>query len=310
MRFIRPWSIGLRRLPIRALLAAALVLTATTREPAHAQTVGPWAGAIHSDLPAPESVSIPWRAGRFTEFHAGSDEEGGRRTRAGTLRGQLYRAPQDGAAAYAVLLAGCGGTYEGANGLWLKLWARNLRQLGIGALALDSFESRGVPNGVCGPGSRRWALRRVDDAHAALNWLVRQPWADGQRIVIMGMSNGGRTALLSISTAESVRFHRFAAAIALYPSCDGMPPHPLLAPALVLTGAADVTEPPRHCADYLARHRHAAIPAWLRSYAEAFHLFDVYPRNDDANAPEILNARADVADFLRDALAMRGGTPP
>lgn len=292
---------------IRMLAVALLTVTATTSfaEATDAEQIdNPNLLALLRDLPAPQPVTIPWRPGRFTAFQVGSSEEGGARARGGHLTGQLYPAPHSGKAPYAVLLAGCGGTYVGANGLWLKLWARALQDIGLGALALDSFEPRGVKDGICGDGSKVWALRRVDDAHAALAWLATQPQVDSRRIVVMGMSNGGRTALLSVSATETARLHRFAAAVAFYPFCDGLPPHDLLAPALVLFGAADEGASPLPCEHFTAQRRDAAFPPQIKLYPEAFHLFDVYPRDDNYNAPEVRESRADVFRYLRRVLKL------
>lgn len=257
-----------------------------------------------SGLPEPSTVTFPWRPGRFTRFQDGSEEEGGRTARSGNLAGHLYPAPQPGAAPFAVLLAGCGGTYGGVNGLWLKLWARTLQEIGVGALALDSFDVRGVTDGVCGEGSKAWGQRRVDDAYSALAWLADQPFADPRRIFVMGMSNGARTALLSVSASENGRFHRFAAAVALYPTCDRMPRHDLLAPALLLLGQADNPAVQPVCEAYVGQRQGSAAAPRLILYPDAFHLFDAYPRDDDYNAPEVLGAREAVKAFLQQAAGL------
>jgi dienelactone hydrolase len=257
-------------------------------------------------LPEPKAVTLPWRPGRFTRFQDGSEEEDGRMARSGNLAGQLYRSPQQGPAPFAVLLAGCGGTYGGVNGLWLKLWARTLQDIGVGTLALDSLDVRGVTDGVCGDGSKVWAQRRVDDAYSALAWLANQPFADPRRIFVIGMSNGARTALLSVSASENGRFHRFAAAVALYPTCDRMPPHDLLAPALLLLGQADNPAVQPVCEAYVGQRRDSAAPPRLIVYPDAFHLFDAYPRDDDYSAPEVLDAREAVKTFLRQAAGLGG----
>jgi dienelactone hydrolase len=260
-------------------------------------------------LPPPQPVTIPWRPGRFTTFQAGTEEEEGATERGGNLTGQFYPAPHSGRAPYAVLLAGCGGTYGGANGLWLKLWARSLQDIGVGALALDSLEARGVKDGVCGEGSDVWALRRVDDAHAALAWLASQPRVDSRRIVVMGMSNGGRTALLSVSAIENARFHRFAAAVALYPSCGRLPPHESMAPSLLLLGEADSDSSLAKCEHFATRRRDSAFPPQVRIYPKASHLFDVYPRDENYNAPEVLESRTHALAFLRHVLKIGAPAP-
>lgn len=256
--------------------------------------------AMVAELPRAETVSLPWRPGRFQRFILADDEEGAVPARRGHLTGVLFHAPGEGPAPYAVLLAGCGHPNTMPNNLWLLMWARVLRDIGVGALALDSFSTRGVSH-VCGEPSRSWAVRRVDDAHAALAWLAEQPFVDARRVFIMGMSNGGRVALLSVSTAESWRWRRFAAAVALYPVCDDMPPHPLMSPALLLLGAADAAATPQSCQAYLDARPGRGATARMIAYPQAHHLFDVFPRDDDFRAPEVIESRAHALEFLKDA---------
>ncbi len=255
-------------------------------------------------LPAPQSVTIPWRPGRFSEFQMGTPAERGVKARGGNLRARLYRAPQPGPAPYAILLAGCGDSYTGANILWVKLWARALQDIGVGALTIDSFNVRGVKTGVCGNGSKLWAARRVDDIYASLAWLAAQPDVDRRRIAVMGMSNGARAALLASSARENLRFHRLAATVAVYPTCDRLPPHELMGPVLVLLGSGDVEAYPAICEQYVAERQDARHPPQVRVYPDALHLFDVFPRNEDYTRPEVIESRADVLAFLKQALAI------
>ena len=283
------------------ILATSSIATPANNLDAH-DTDDPTVLARLSDLPPPRGVTIPWQPGHFGAFQMGTPEENGVRARRGNLMGWLYLAPHADNAPYAVLLAGCGGSYIGANSLWFKLWARELRDIGVGALALDSLESRGVKNGICHTDTRLWAHRRVDDAYAALDWLANQPGADRRRIIVMGMSNGGRAALLSVSATETIRFRQFAAAIAFYPVCDGLPPHNLLTPALLLFGGADQLVSPAKCERFTTRRRTAVFPLQITIYPEASHLFDVYPRDDNYNLPEVIGSRVAMIDFLRQVL--------
>jgi dienelactone hydrolase len=290
-----------------AAIVAALLVAVVSSLVHHAsadevETDNPAVVALLSGLPAPKDVTFPWRGGRFTEFQAGTELESNLRTRSGNLHGQLYAPPQPGPAPYAILLSGCGDTFTGANILWQKLWARALQDIGIGALALDSFEVRGVREGVCGEGSKLWAVRRVDDIYAAMTWLSAQPQVDRRRIVVMGMSNGGRAALLSVSATENARFRHLAAAVALYPTCDRIPPHELLAPALLLLGGADDAAHPAVCEQFVAARKNTAFPPQVRSYPGAMHLFDVYPRDENYEQPEVIESRNEVLGFLRQVL--------
>lgn len=292
----------LRIVRIACAIAVSLnILSAAARlTPAWAnedETDNPAVLALLGELPQPQHVTLPWRPGRFTKFLAGGADEGHVTASSGSLTGDLYRAPGTAPAPYAVLLSGCGNTLEGANSLWLKLWARYLQDIGVGALALDSLTPRGV-HGICGPQSRTWAYRRVDDAHSALEWLARQPFVDARRIFIMGMSNGARVALLSVSTTESWRYHRFAGAVAFYPVCAAMPGHELSAPTMLLYGDADSEASLQECVRYTAARRKTAFAPQLTIYPAASHLFDVYPRNEDYSLFEVSDSRSRVIAFL------------
>lgn len=249
------------------------------------------------DLPARQTVYVPWRPGRFRLFRAGTAAEHRVTARHGALIGHLYRAPRPGPAPYAVLFAGCGNPDDGANDLWAKLWARYLRDIGVGALVIDGFNARGV-DGICGSGSRLWADRRVDDAYAALDWLARQSFVDQRRVYIMGMSNGARTALLAVSTRENWRYRRFAAAIAFYPVCAAMPNHELSAPTMILFGAADNEASPADCAAYAAQRQSTHFAPRLVTYPEARHLFDVFPLQENYDRFEVTDSRVQVTNFL------------
>lgn len=266
------------------------------------------AGVVENDHPVVQAwlkelrpatvVTIPWQAGHFSHFKMGSKEERGVRARSGTLSAELFRASGEGRAPYVVLLAGCGNTSEGANQLWLKLWARHLQDIGFGVLALDSLKGRGV-HIICGRDSRTWAARRVDDAYSALAWLAARPDVDPRRIFIMGMSNGARTALLSIGATESWRPRYFAGAVAFYATCDRMPPHRPLAPSLLLMGEKDPVTKPPSCQNYAAERQTSPFAPDLVFYPEAMHLFDVYPINEDYNRPEVTDSRARALAFFK-----------
>jgi dienelactone hydrolase len=308
-----PAIFRLRLLRVVALVAAIAAFAGPLRAGEAdfgEDTDNPIVVAFLRDLPAPTTVEFPWRPGRFNQFQIGAEEENFATERRGRLAAKLYPAPRPGPRPYAVLLSGCGGTYEGVNGLWLRLWARALRDIGMGALALDSFDVRGVPDGVCGENSKTWTQRRVDDAHSALAWLSDQPFVDARRIVVMGMSNGARTALLSVSSRESWRFRQFAAAIGLYPLCDRMPPHGLLAPSLLLLGEADKPASIRDCTAFVRDRAATAIVPQAKSYPLAAHLFDAFPRNEDFTLPEVVDSRAETLAFLRRVLGLTQPTGP
>jgi dipeptidyl aminopeptidase/acylaminoacyl peptidase len=87
--------------------------------------------------------------------------------------------------------------------------ARRYADEGYVALALSM---RGWPPSG---GSDDCGLRQPDDVIDALRWLSGQPGVDGQRLGIVGFSQGGQVALLAGSRGASVR-----AIVAYYPVTD------------------------------------------------------------------------------------------
>jgi dienelactone hydrolase len=153
-----------------------------------------------------------------------------------TLQGYLRR--PDGAGRYPaiVLLHGCAGFAERLD----QRWGQRLASWGYVTLTIDSFGPRGIGN-ICGNSYPR----DLDfDAYRGLNFLVRQPFVDAQRIVAMGISQGGSLALLSVERGaiEQLYENKFRAAIAFYPICDRLKGIATV-PALILIGERDVFTP-------------------------------------------------------------------
>jgi dienelactone hydrolase len=134
---------------------------------------------------------------------------------------------------------------------WVQPWADLFPQHGVGTAVVDSFGPRGVEQ-VCTRNPGRWAVRRADDAASAATWLIEQGHADPGRLVVMGMSNGGRTVLAALRTTLE-HATAFAGGIALRPGCQGDVDRTFYAPLLVLIGRGDTVTPARFCEEMKAR---------------------------------------------------------
>jgi dienelactone hydrolase len=268
-------------------------------------------GAAHAATV--EKIHIPWRAGNAEAFQTGAAEERGVRAAEGSLPVTIYRPDGVGPFPFIVLLHGCGGLRAAAMwSLWVEPWAKLLEDHGIGAAVVDSFAPRGVEQ-VCNTGGvAAWAVRRADDAYSARAWLAGQPYVDAQRLVIMGMSNGGRTVLAALRTTER-HPDRFVAGVALYPGCQTDTASRFKAPLLVLAGKGDTTTPVRFCEQMRAAQPADAPGLKLVVYAYAPHTFDmrlpdrtVLGMKLGYDAEADADARRQVIDFLS-ALGMVTG---
>ncbi|MCC7346078.1 MAG: dienelactone hydrolase family protein [Variibacter sp.] len=167
---------------------------------------------------------------------------------------------------------------------WGALWA----QRGVLAVLVDGFGPRGHPQGFprFSYDSRPAALNEVTvrplDAYGALAWLRARADVAGDRIGLMGWSNGGSATIASM--AGDGRFgprnaeEGFRAAVAFYPACGlkgefdhGYRPY---APLMVLHGSADEEVSPTRCSAFAQRSRRAGgeVEFWL--YPGATHGFD------------------------------------
>jgi dienelactone hydrolase len=191
------------------------------------------------------------------------------------LKGYLRR--PDGAGRYPaiVLLHGCGGNAERLD----QNWGPRLASWGYVTLTIDLFGPRGIGN-ICG---KPYPHDLEFDAYRGLNFLVRQPFVDANRVVALGFSQGGLLALLSVERGaiEQMYKNKFRAAVAYYPICDQLKGIAVV-PALILIGERDAFT--AGCRDMVdgrggdfgaSRTTGEGAPIRLVVYPDAYHGFDV-----------------------------------
>jgi dienelactone hydrolase len=209
----------------------------------------------------------------------------------------LTKPAGDGPFPAVVILHDCSGLGPRSSGAPWR-WSSELSARGLLTIWPDSFSTRGRPRGVCTVASGPPIPYRVRaaDAYAALSHLRTLPYVDATRVAVMGGSHGGSSTLAAIVdiAANTRQENRFAAAIALYPSCgrsvgnwivvrDQEAAHKIvgyagvfrpLAPLLILTGEADDWTPAEPCRRLADASRRAGHPVELVVYPGAHHSFD------------------------------------
>jgi dienelactone hydrolase len=212
-----------------------------------------------------------------------------------TLIAHLFRPKDSGDAPRAaiVMMHGCSGLLA-RNGRFIPLyraWARALLEKGYVVLVVDSATSRGFGQ-TCSAGEPRrtmW-LNRPKDAYAALGYLQAQPFVRADRIALLGWSQGGGVALLTINDKSIGRpptlATDFKAAVSFYPGAcsDTFQSKPYTqvepqgwttrVPLLALLGEADVWTPPAPCQAFLEAAKARGNPIEIKTYANAVHAFD------------------------------------
>ncbi|WP_375776857.1 dienelactone hydrolase family protein [Bradyrhizobium sp. ma5] len=227
------------------------------------------------------------------------------------LIGHLDRREGDAPRPAVVLMHGCSGLNDNKGRIFglYRAWARALAVQGYVTLIVDSATPRGLGQ-TCssGPDRPRMWRERPKDAYGALQYLQAQPFVKPDRIALMGWSQGGGVALLSINDKSIGRpaalAQDFAVAVSLYPgACSeiyqsrpftNVEPNSWTTrvPLLVLIGEADVWTPFKPCDAFIAAAKARGNPVELKSYPGAVHAFDApnlprtelpqYPMHDGA----------------------------
>jgi dienelactone hydrolase len=192
------------------------------------------------------------------------------------LQGYLRLPEGPGPSPAVVLMHGCGGGWRGLDQRWGKL----LAEWGYVALTIDRFGTRGITHACTGP----LPPSTLHDAYRALNFLVGQSSVDPSRVAVVGFSQGGMLALLSIERGEIERSaeKKFRAAVGFYPPCAGLKGN-MTVPTLILIGELDDWTPANECRNLaegrddwgISREKGQGIPVEITVYPGAYHDFDV-----------------------------------
>ena len=169
-----------------------------------------------------------------------------------------------------VAMHGCGGLGSAKQPLNSRHadWAKRLIQAGFVVVFPESFVSRGLGS-QCNVRDRDIrAKNRAEDAFSAAEWLAARPDIVGNRIGLMGWSNGGSAVLSAVRNIRAPRGVDFKQAVAFYPGCrsfqDGR--YAARLPITILHGLADDWTPAEPCKTLSG--------VTFIGYADAHHDFD------------------------------------
>ena len=194
------------------------------------------------------------------------------------LQGYLRQPGGAGPSPAVVLLHGC-------NGNWARIderWGKRIASWGYTALTVDSFGPRGLK--TCGDNPPNDLVQDLAlDGYRALNFLAHDPLIDPARVAVLGFSNGGRLALMSVEHGplEQASPNKFRAAVAFYPHCGQFKGN-MTVPTLILIGERDDLTPAEECRKMvdgrdgwgISRQKDQGAPIKLIVYPGAYHGFD------------------------------------
>jgi dienelactone hydrolase len=251
---------------------AMLISTAALADPTEVKI--PWNGNYAHNSGKHWSKNNPYDSGFSKFFENGTPQEFGEVKKSGELDAVIY-SPKNAKdpVPFVIVLHGCDGlstlTKE-----WTEHVATLLNAQGYGVLVLDSFTSRYVDNS-CGKADLHWGRRRADDAYSALDYLIEKKLAKSNEVYLMGYSNGGTTALVSMTETESDHPYHFTAAFAIAPGCSPSLQHSAhyTGPIIVFMGNQDDANNPKWCQELAKKKR--SVPVQMIEYQGANHGFPV-----------------------------------
>ena len=170
---------------------------------------------------------------------------------------------------------------QGGVSFYERNWEEFFKGLGFVTFVVDSKTERNCTQYFGGCAAQHQGMANIVDAYQALNLLRSHPRIDKDKIVLFGLSIGGKVALYS----GMQRFQRlwgrndqkFAGYIALYPPCNiAFEDDHLMdgSPVRIHIGERDEWASAPICAAYAERLRENEIDATVTIYESAHHGFD------------------------------------
>lgn len=197
------------------------------------------------------------------------------------LHAYVYK--PDGPGPFPVVIAAhdCGGLQGRAAQVRSRYrdWTDYLTKTGYAVILPDSYGSRDL-----GPQCRvkvspvRASHERVADIQVSRQWAAEQPWAQKNRISLIGWGEGADALLWAVrpQRGERGRSVDLRTAIAFYPDCRASSAlaWSTRVPTLVLMGADDDVNPPSACRQMVDDAKGRSAFARFVAYPRAAHAFD------------------------------------
>lgn len=209
-----------------------------------------------------------------------------------------------------IALHGCGGLYATVGQRKGQLNARHqaMADLLVAQAYAAVFPDSLTPRGESELCTQKIGTRKIDqserraDALATLAWVAVQPWAQAQRIALLGWSHGG-SAVLSATDASRADVRALAVkpvvAVAFYPGCAAAQKsgYQRGAPLVLMLGEKDDWTPPAPC---IAMGK--AVGAEVNVYPDSYHDFD--------NPVGRVQLRTDVPNGVHPGQGVHAGPNP
>lgn len=199
------------------------------------------------------------------------------------IAGLLYRPAGAGPFPAVVMMHGCSGLYAPSGKVQTNLaaWAERLVGWGYVVLAVDSFTPRGFRE-ICTRHDRPLSEfeDRPFDAYGGLAYLRTQPFVRGDRVALIGWSNGAMATLAALAEHARQRFRPptpgFRAGLAFYPGCAllrqaGFRPS---GPVHLFVGLADDWTRAEPCLELVRAVKAGGADIGIDAYPGAYHAFD------------------------------------
>ena len=188
------------------------------------------------------------------------------------LRGLLSIPKGEGPFPAVILMHDCRGLRH-----FQREWVRKLANWGYVALLVDSFYSRYIGES-CGQSSARSGIElgsaRIADVYGAMEYLAGLKIVATDRIGLLSWDRENALSTVNQAGFPALSKYRFAAAVAITPSCIYSTGGQFNTPVLVLSAGRDDWVSVAACEHMVKASQLTTLPVAMKVYPQAWHGFD------------------------------------